>query len=316
VPGAVERFLGDARLIIGDDRDDPVDPFTRRAVDTADLTAGRFSLEIASDDTAFADSFELARDSCTDAYGEDAVELVVVVTSAYLKLADVTTRMPLAEVERMVQVGRDGRAAAFRAINHGCDVEAFLLLRKSIDEQPLSPWRKATWLSRVRFELRTGLEGVGFNILPLTDAERALHRLPDQALRYVALEESPLEANSTTVVNLYVDSDLLSRLRREPRKSWAKAFTDQLAVDVLTAIATRALADPAIHESEWSSVEDSLLGALIVMVGGKPPDDEAEARSQRQTLLEQLRDNPHRFGALIEATVDMRDSARFIVGGG
>ena len=53
-------------------------------------------------------------------------------------------------------------------------------------------------------------------------------------------------------MNLYVDSDLLARLNREMSKEWAIAFSDQLAVDVLSAIAHRSLADPGIHTAEWT----------------------------------------------------------------
>jgi hypothetical protein len=315
VPADVHHFLEGAHLLVGDDRDDPVEPSTRRALDAADLTAGRFSVEVTPDDESFSSLLQAALAASNGAYGQDAVELVVVVSAPYLKLTNVTVRTPLANVERVIDVS-DGRSvAAFRAVHHGCDIEAFLVTARPLEEQPLAPWRKATWLSRVRFELRTGLEGVGFNILPLTDEERSARSLSPQTLRYVALDESPLEASSTTVVNLYVDSDLLARLKREPRKSWAKAFTDQLAVDVLTAIALRAVGDRAIDEAEWSALQDSLLGALIAMVAGKPGENEDETTRQRQLLLETLRDDPHRFVALIEGALEMRDSAKFIVGG-
>jgi hypothetical protein len=311
---ALARFLSEARLIVGGDTADAIDGFTRRGLDAADLAAGNFKLEIARDDERFAELMHTARLAEAEGFGEGNSELAVVVTAPYLKLMDVTVRKPLAEVERLIEVAPGTRPAGFRAFHHGCDVDAYLVLADEVEERPLTPFRKATWLSRVRFELRTGLEGVGFNILPLTDAEREAFHLSTQTLRYVALDESPLEASSSAVVNLYVDSDVLFRLKREPRKNWAKAFTDQLAVDVLTAITIRALADRSVHEMEWVDVEDTLLGALIGMVAGRPTGDDTEDERQRQTLLEQLRQNPHRFVSLIEGAVDMRDSAPLIVG--
>jgi hypothetical protein len=139
-----------------------------------------------------------------------------------------------------------------------------------------------------------------------------LHR---KTLRYVELGVSPIELSASSAVNLYVDSDLLARLNREMSKSWAIAFSDQLAVDVLSAIALRAVADPSIHDREWSEVEDSLLGALITMVDGNTGGDDADTTRRRQDLLEELRTRPTRFLSLIEGAVEMRDNTRRIVGG-
>jgi hypothetical protein len=313
VPEAVERFFDNARLVIGADPDEFVEPDSRRQVDAAELKSGAFGLQITPDESSFAELATATRDAAT-IYGEDGVRLVVVVGSSYLKIVDVVVEMPLDALERVVQVTNGTPARAFRAVHHGCDIEAFLLLGHVLEEQPLQAWRKGTWLSRARFELRTGLDGVGFNVLPLTDDERARIGLPSKTLRYVALEDSPLQVSATSTVNLYVDSELLARLKREPRKNWAKAFTDQLATDVLSAIALRALADPDVREADWTGVSETLLGGLIEMIDGRPTGDEAETTNNRQRLLEELRERPHRFLALIEGACEMRDSAKLIVG--
>ena len=109
-------------------------------------------------------------------------------------------------------------ASSFRAIVHGCDVEAGLVLRDDLEEAPLKAWRKATWLSRARFELRTGLDGAGFNVLPLDDERRRSSIFPKKTLRYVALERLTARVERAAAVNLYVDSDLLARLNREMSK--------------------------------------------------------------------------------------------------
>jgi hypothetical protein len=314
VPAPVARFLDDARLLIGTDSDEYVESSSRRVVDPVELRSGAFSLEIARDDVTFTDLLEAASDAATK-YADGVVDLVIVASTSYLKLSEIVRRTPLDQVERVMQLTNGAVPRPFRAIHHGCDVEAYLLLSDGRNETPLEPWRKGTWLGRARYELRTGLDGAGFNILPLTDDRRAEFHLSDKTLRYVALDESPLDASSTTAVNVYVDGELLARLKREPRKSWAKAFSDQLAVDVLTAIAVRALVAANIREVEWSDVDETLLGSLIAMVGGKPTGDAATVAKRRQELLTTLRDHPHRFLGLIEGACELRDSIKFIVGG-
>jgi hypothetical protein len=314
VPSPIAQFFDDARLVIGNDADDFVAPSSRRLIDPIDLRSGAFTLEIAPDETSFHDLLDATRSSAGE-YGEGAVELVVVASTSYLKFAEIIMRSGLDQIQRLTKLTNGVVASPFRALHHGCDVEAFLLLTRPREEAPLEPWRKGTWLARARFELRTGLDGTGFNILPLTDDRRTEFHLSHKTLRFASLEESPLVTSSTAAVNVYVDSELLARLRREPRKPWAKAFSDQLAVDVLTAIAVRALADPDLRLIAWGDVEETLLGSLITMVDGRSSGDAAATAKRRQDLLNTLRDHPNRFLGLVEGACELRDSAKFIVGG-
>jgi hypothetical protein len=101
-------------------------------------------------------------------------------------------------------------------------------------------------------------------------------------------------------------------LNKTPRKNWARAFTDQLALDVLTAVAFRAVADPQIRDATWDSIQDTLLAALLSMVGGRPGSDPGD---HYQPLLDLLRTDPLKFVARIEGALEMRDSAKLIPGG-
>jgi hypothetical protein len=313
IPVGISRFFDDAELVIGNDETIFVAAGNRRVVSDHELRSGSFSLSLARDDAAFEELVQRAIEAAGDTV--DSVGLAVVATSAYLKLADVLVDRPLREIDRITPLTDGAAARSFHAVVHGCDVEAGLVLRNDLDDAPLRPWRKATWLSRARFELRTGLDGAGFNVLPLDDERRAELHLPKKTLRYVALEESPLELAAAAAVNLYVDSDLLARLNREMSKGWAVAFSDQLAVDVLSAIANRALVDTNIDEADWTQIEESLLGAVIAMVDGNAGGSESEVTRRRQDLLDTLRSHPTRFLALIEGAVEMRDNVKRIVGG-
>jgi hypothetical protein len=315
LPVALGHFLDESRLLVGNDEGIYVEPFGRRVVSDTELRAGAFSLALAPNTEAYAELLDQAVAVASEEFGAETVGLVVVVSSSYLKLAEVVLRRPLVDVARVMPLTNGVPARPFGAVFHGCDVEAALVLLDDLDEGPLKPSRKGTWFSRARFELRTGLDGSGFNVLPLTDEIRAELHLHRKTLRYVDLGVSPIELSASSAVNLYVDSDLLARLNREMSKSWAVAFSDQLAVDVLSAIALRAVADPSIHDKEWSEVEESLLGALITMVDGNTGGDEAETTRRRQDLLEELRTRPTRFLALVEGAVEMRDNTRRLVGG-
>jgi hypothetical protein len=315
VPVALGNFLDAARLLVGGDEEIYVEASSRRVVSEAELRSGAFSLAVARDPTDFGVLLDQALATAASEYPEETIGLVAVVSSPYLKLAEVVTRRPLDEIERVIPLTNGTPARPFRAIFHGCEVEASLVLMRDLEEAPLRAWRKGTWLCRARFELRTGLDGAGFNVLPLTDEIRTEHHLSKKTLRYVDLGLSPLELSPASAVNLYVDSDLLARLNREMSKSWAVAFSDQLAVDVLSAIALRALADPGIHEKEWTEVEDTLLGSLIAMVDGNTGGDEAEIARRRQELLDDLRARPNRFLAHVEGALEMRDNVKRIVGG-
>lgn len=278
----------------------------------AELRSGAFTLELSRDQASFDALLESAKYAASQAE-IDPVGLAVIVSSSYLKIADVLIVQPLGEVQRTTALTHGTPARPFGSVFHGCDVEAFLVLLEELDEAMLRPWRTATWLSRARFELRTGRDGAGFNVLPLTDELRSRLGLGKKTLRYVDLPLSPLELSFASAVNLYVDGDLLARLHKEMSKNWAIAFSDQLAVDVLAAIALRALADPQIHDADWSTVSETLLGAVILMVEGNTAGDDAATR--RQELLEMLRYQPNRFIALIEGAVEMRDATKRIVGG-
>lgn len=311
---AIGHFMDEARLLVGADEEIYVEASSRRVVSDGELRSGTFALSLARSAAEFDEFITRASEAEAETFSPGAVGLAVVVSSPYLKLADVIVRTPLAEVERITVLTSGTPARSFEAIFHGCDVEAALVLLEDLDAVALQPWRKGTWLSRARFELRTGLDGAGFNVLPLTDEIRSEHHLHRKTLRYVDLNISPLELSLSSSVNLYVDSDLLARLNRQMSKSWAVAFSDQLAVDVLTAIALRSLADPTIHDREWSEVADTLLGAVIGMVDGNTGGDETETARRRQELLEELRFRPNRFLALIEGAVEMRDNGKRIIG--
>lgn len=315
VPPALGQFLDKVQLVVGEDEGVFVEASGRRVVSDGELRSGRFALSLERDALAFGDLLTRATTAASEEYGEGAVGLVVVVASGYLKIAEIAVRCPLEDIGRVVSLTEGAPVRAFNSIFHGCDIDAALVLMDDLEEHILRPWRKGTWLSRARFELRTGLDGAGFNVLPLTDDLRSELRVDKKTLRFVDLGETPLEMPATSSVTLYVDSDLLARLNREMSKGWAIAFSDQLAIDVLSAIAIRSVADTNIHDKEWTEIEETLLGSLIAMVDARNSGSDTEIAKRRTELLEELRNQPNRFLARIEGVVEMRDNGKRLVGG-
>lgn len=314
VPVALERFLDGACLRIGDGETegDVVEAGLRRVVGPSELQSRDFTIEICPTDEEFSrlqdDAIASARE-----LGADDASVVLIARSPYLKFADIMRLSPVGEFPRSVRLKDLTHARAFDAIHHGCDLEMALILGSAIAQVPLRPHRAGTWLARVKFELRTNLDGVGFTILPLDDDAREKLKLPKRAMRYVKLDASPLETSSTSDVHVYVDHELLGRLNKSPRRSWARAFQDQLAVDVLATIAMAALSDQTFHLAEWSTLQDTLVGAVIAMIDGKPLH---HVDHDRDALVAMLQQNPSKFLAQIEDRIDMRAAAKLIVGNG
>ena len=174
IPVALERFLVDARLLVGDHEDIFVEPSSRRVVSEAELRSGFFTLSLARDAAAFDELLDQAMTAAAGEYPEATVSLVVVVTSGYLKIAEAIVDRPLAESNDDAADRRSTRPR-IRSIFHGCDVEAGLVLMTELGEVVLRPWRKATWLSqdRVRASHRVSTGPGSTSSRSLTIAYRA-----------------------------------------------------------------------------------------------------------------------------------------------
>ncbi len=306
VADGVTGFFHEARLLVAGNSAVAIQPGQQRTVTESELVSGHFVLELAPGHDAFQQLIGVARAELGDIQRDAAVGLVVIAGSPYLKLAEVIHTSLLDELERSIDL-RDGPIAEpFHATRHGCDINAYLALLTERRERPFEPWRKGTWLARGSFGLRTNVDGFGYAIHPLTDEKRQQLLLPNKVLRYVNIELSPLdiEAGAGGDVDVYVDADLLARLERESSKPWAIAFTDQLALDFLSAIVLRAVATPQLRDMDWDAVAGTLLGSVIELV----------ARTGDETVLQQylngLKANPTRFTALLENRLDMRANAK------
>ncbi len=302
----VERFLRETRLVVAGNADVFIELNQTRTVTESDLISGHFAVEFARDEASFVEIHDDLKAGISAWEDSKEIGLIVVASSGYLKLAHVLCLVPVDELTRQVELRGETVAEPFQATYHGCDIDVSLVLLNECVPRPLEPWRKGTWLTRGKFGLRTSIDGFGYVILPLTDEVREGLKLPATCLRYIDIPLSPLDMTTAvgTNVDVYVDADLLARIEKESSRPWAVAFTDQLALDFLTAIVLRAVSTPDLKTVEWDEVSGTLLGSVIELVA-KTSD-----AATLQQYLEELRDEPNRFIANIEGALDMRANAK------
>lgn len=241
-------------------------------------------------------------------YSPDQVALFVVAQSGFLKIRDLITMIPLAELATVMTVEVEGRPPALRTPRSGSRISVSFALLEGTEPRLLQAWRKGTWFHQTTFGLSTNLSQLGFNPQPLTDEERALKGLPKGTLRYIVLKESPLdEGVSEDMVEMWVDSDLLHSLSTQANRPASRVMQAQLFVDCVWEIISSALADTDLAARGWQDIEDTLLGRVIV-ASAPPPSSHRldETASYYNDFLTMIRDDPSRFMAYAEELAELR----------
>lgn len=235
------------------------------------------------------------------------VEVVVLLSTGGLKLAEIVWRSgakELAGASPHIDISGDPRRAPLCMPFGGCRIDVYVLLSKDLEEAPLRPWRKGTWLARARFEIKTDLGDVGFTPLPLTADDKDRFRLPKDTIRHAVVEDPFAEATGADSVKLYVDEELLGQLALQPSLPAAKSFQRQLFVDAMSAVVMAASRSPEIGDLVWGDLEPTILGRLIDRLAGTTTDKtEAEHRQRCEALLQDVQDDPNRVLGWVEAIV-------------
>lgn len=241
------------------------------------------------------------------------IDLLLLVVAPRLRLVDIVFRQNLSNVgliPSQIVLGASDRPRALRAPHGGADLRVYICLNHSLEERPLLPWRKGTWLGQQEFRVRSGLSGSGFVPIRLTDDDRERLGIPKDGTRFATLEENdPFDREpSPDIVKLYVDGDLLDRLAVAVSTPVGKHIQRQLFVDVMTVIVLatqRRLAEtPELRKQHVDDFSGSLVHKLTEIVAGKGLD--ASARDLRQTAFRRLCDAPTVFLAHLEAKTGMR----------
>ncbi len=304
--GRLERVLDEARLRFGS-KECAAGSAVTVDLDMFEFLSAPVVIEWAPEFEAFQEAIRLG---CEEADIPPAsAQLAVIASTSYLKRSSIVYRHDVDRLEALqpsVDLAPDGRAEPFRAVRHGFTVDAFVLLSRPLEEQPLRPWRRGTWLAHTRFTINTDFTSVLFTPIPLDDEQRARLGLPAKTLRYIDMgEHDPLESYADQVEKpkLYVDKDVLGELGASASSPSGVAVQIELALDFMSAVIYDAARRPELGSLTFEDLEESLLGRVLVLAAG--PGSKLE---DRETLLRLVESDPPRVIAYLEHIVEARKS--------
>jgi len=238
----------------------------------------------------------------------DAVALVVIATSSFLKLADLILECPLpqmAELPRITSLlGNGRRPRSLSTPFNGFTVHSYLLLRRALPDRLLRPHRMGTWLARTDYRVETTLGPGSLAPTPLTGEIRKQYDLPRKTVRFIHFgDHDPVQPYRDQEPPIfYVDEEILAQLNARRTAPTSRALQLQLAHDFVTAVVYRAAASPELEALSYDDVRTSLLGSVIRLAAG-PGASQAELSA----LLAVTRRNPERLIARAEHFIDLAD---------
>lgn len=233
-------------------------------------------------------------------------ELVVVVSTPRLKIADVAVRHSLDKPLLSPHIGLtpDARPAPFKAPTGGARVDVYVALGRDLDPAPLRAWRKGTWLAHQQLEVRTEAGDVGFVVLPLTEDRRYDFDLPPGSIRHIVIDDPLAPTDDADVIEIYVDEEILGQMTHRPTSAVAELFQRQLFLDAMTAVISTATASASLHGLSWGDVEDTLLGRVLSRIAGPLNEQTAREHSVRcESLLRLVANQPSTVLPWLEALV-------------
>jgi len=180
--------------------------------------------------------------------GLQDLRLSVRTYSKFMNLSDLVFSEKLSEIELMpmtVRFDTESRPDLnpLFARHTGLQVQAAITLdvQRTLPASSLAPRYRHTILSEARFSfLPTNSDGNGCDILRLNPEVRAAERLSKNVLIYVKRIESPLTSTKLSdVLSVYVDGQLLDRIKVRRTSGMAKFHIRQIGVAIHSDIAMR-----------------------------------------------------------------------------
>lgn len=230
------------------------------------------------------------------------VELVLVLASPRLKIADVAWRKRLPDLEsgkpQVLVASAAERSPALQAPFGGCHATLHVVLARSGDPVPLRPSRRGTWLARCSYRVATDLGEIGFTPLVLTDEIRAEHGLGPETLRFVDVDDPLLPGGADDALAVYVDSDILARLAANPSTTGSRFFQRQLFLDAMSAAIHGS--SRLMHQADvsYADGEESFLGRLVRQMSRSADQVNEELAKSYWGMT---RDHPERLIGLVES---------------
>lgn len=248
----------------------------------------------------------------------DAVEVIVVASTPYLKLSEILWQGSVDELRRhgarLTLATQERRADPFRTPFGGCRVGCYAVLRQDLKKRPLKPHRKGTWLSRAEFLVGTDSGEIGLQVEPLTPAIRESKRLADETIRFVELADPTVEGGESDVT-VYVDEPLLNLVHAHQGAPGSRSFMHQIFLDVVNVIVAQSARILAKSNQDLAAIEGTLCDKLIDLVGRK--DNRRPDSDRKAFLFKRLKTDPAWFMAQAHCCVQglHKDLEKSILGG-
>ncbi len=231
--------------------------------------------------------------------------IVVIASSAFLKIADRVFSCPVADLgglSRVTDLVGNRKPDAFRTPFSGFAVDVYLVLSRPLTPRPLRPHRAGTWLARSQFRVATAQGPALLPPTPLTDEIRQTLGLLAKTLRYVDFRDhdllQPYVDQERPV--FYVDERLLAQMSARRNSAASKALQLQLAHDFVAAVVRRASANGDLVGMSYADLRTSLLGSVLRVAAGPGASDQDLER-----LVSEVRDAPERVIARGEHFIDV-----------
>lgn len=302
--------------------DEILEPGDHRTVTSSSFLTDPAVLVCATDDDALEDVHKEAIGAveAVDLSLAD-VELIVLASTPYLRMADIALRQSLADDEgipRTLNLAEIDGLRAQSTPNGGCNIDVYFALAQDTPARPLHPWRRGTWFGHIRFSLGTDLGELGFTPRALTDLLRNDMELPANTIRHVVIDDDALRGEDLAgAVELYIDETLLAMLNQSPNTSAARSFQRQVFIDVVGAIVRATGRWPDLPDVQLTDIEDTVLGRIVWAAAGpgRRGESSGELTARRQQALDWLKRRPEHFVSLIESSCAPRDDWRHAIGG-
>lgn len=298
---ASETVPSGGRIILSSDTFASARVVLELAVDDRTLTRDRNAL------LAHANELELAADD---------LELVVSVSSPYLRRVDVVERVALEEVPRTMLLSRPPRPFGLQTPRSGAVVEIDLCLRRDIERRALRPWRRGTWLARTKFRIESEQSNEVFRVAPLDDVQRTRLQLPKGTARFVEITAASVVApgSDESAVTVWLDESLLAGLSARPDSPAAQMVQIETFLQVVADVVRHGHERGELRDLSADDIENSLLGrVLFTLADVRLGESAAERRAAVNEMLDLAADSPSTIVALAQARLGYAKLAQRLV---
>jgi len=237
----------------------------------------------------------------------DSLALVVIGTSAFLRVAEVLLSHSLSELaslEPRVELSHLPKWSSLKTPFSGFSIEVYLLLRKHLPKRPLKPHRKGTWLARSRYRVDTTYVPALLALTPLDDEVRSEYQLLPKTLKFIDFGDHNVTepANEQDPPTVYLDEKLLSQLSARRSSPVGRIIQAQLAHEFISGVIWHAVHQADVAEMTMDDLRGSLFGNVVRQIAGSGASEQS-----LDSMIRWIVSEPHRAIARAEHSMGLLD---------